>query len=64
MIDLRSGIKIYGSDWYLKYRLEPEAAAQTLDDRRATHVGTCSVNSARRASGSNSDGSTSCGKPG
>lgn len=38
MIDLRAGIKIYGSDWFLKYGLEPDAAADLLADWGLSYV--------------------------
>lgn len=38
MIDLRLGFKIYDNDWFLKYGLAPEQAAEMLADLGATFV--------------------------
>ncbi len=38
MLDLRVGMKIYDNAWFLKYRLEPEAAADILAGMGVTFV--------------------------
>jgi len=38
MLNLRLGMKIYDNDWFLRYRLSPEAAADALSQMGATFV--------------------------
>ena len=38
MIDLRLGLKIYDNDWFLKYGMAPEQAADVVAGMGATFV--------------------------